>query len=98
MVAIKKMPKEALAELIGFIADHEPFCSVETKLDGAMKVNEVRDALRELAFELKREAASELDGSSDANKVVSKKTKDILSCLSTYEEKRLLKAFGFEEA
>lgn len=99
MITIKTMPKEVLGELLTFLADNEPFTSVEKQLDGCMTVAEMRAVLRELAIEIKREAASENIGASDIVKDagVSRKTKEVISCLSNYEEKKLLSAFGFTE-
>jgi len=99
MVAIKKMPKETLAELVEYIADNESFCCIEKNLCGSMELQEVREALKELSLELKREAALETGAGNDvrSDKIVSKKARDLLACLSTYEEKKLLRAFGFGE-
>jgi hypothetical protein len=81
------MPKDILAELVGFIADREQLCCVEKELGGDITVNQVRDALRELSFTLKREAVSES---------VSSQVREVLSNLSSHEEEKLLAAFGFE--
>lgn len=93
------MPKDALAELVAFIADNESFHSIDTHLQGTMKVAEVRGVLRDLSLQLRRDAASEACATADIRKdrSVKRKTKDVLSCLSSSEEKRLLKACGFEE-
>lgn len=95
----RTIPKDILAELIGFIADREPFHSVQKELGGDMTVDQVRDALRELSFELKRESIAESSFCSDSGEDVrvSSQVQNVLSCLSTQEEKKLLRAFGFEE-
>lgn len=99
MIKIKTMPKEALGELLAYLADNESFATVEKKLDGCMTVAEIRAALRELAVEVKREAASEEVNAKELVKGtgVSRKTKEVLTYLSNYEEKKLLTAFGFIE-
>ena len=99
MITIKTMPKEALGELLAYLADNESFANVEKKLDGCMTVAEIRAALRELAIEVKREVASEDIGAAELVKGtgVTRKTKEVLTCLSSYEEKKLLSAFGFIE-
>jgi hypothetical protein len=81
------MPKDILAELVSFIADREQLCCIEKELGGDITVNQARDALRELSFSLKREAASES---------LSSEVREVLSNLSSHEEEKLLTAFGFE--
>jgi len=99
MIKIKTMPKEALGELLAYLADNESFSTAEKKLDGCVTVPEIRAALRELAVEVKREAASEDINAKELVKGtgVSRKTKKVLTSLSNYEEKKLLSAFGFIE-
>lgn len=99
MITIKTMPKEALGELLAYLADNESFSAVEKKLDGCMTVAEIRGALRELAVEVKREAVSEDINAEELVKGtgVSRETKEVLTSLSSHEEKKLLSAFGFIE-
>lgn len=98
MINTTVMPKETLAELLLFLADNEKFVSVSRDLKRGVTVEETRSALRELAGELAREAGQE-QGPSDVKGDVrlSRKTKDVISCLSPNEEKALLTAFGFAE-
>jgi hypothetical protein len=100
MATTTTMPKETLAELLSYLADNEPFDSVRKNLAGAVEVAEVRAALRELALSIKREAAAEGAGFGDAAKRGSftRKSKALLSCLSSLEEEKLMKAFGFPES
>jgi len=96
---IQTMPKETLAELLLFLADHEEFASVEELLIDGMTLQQVRSALRELALELKREAAQEAESDYNPQKDsrLAKETKTIISYLSPGEEKTLLQAFGLVE-
>ena len=99
MVTINTMPKEAMCELLEFLADNETFSAVGASLKGSVSVEEVREGLRELAFALRREAAKECENweGLDKSVKVSRKAREVLSCLSSYEEKKLLSAFGFTE-
>lgn len=98
MVTINTMPKEAMAELLEFLADNESFRSVEKLLDGTMTVEEVRGGLRDVALALRRDAVADSEGMGlDKTVKISRKTKEVLSCLSSLEEKKLLGAFGFTE-
>ncbi len=99
MLNITTMPKAVLGELIAYLADHATFRSIENSFAGEITVQEVRAAFRELAIELKREAASESACVEEliCTKTMSKKAKEVLSCLSTYEEKKLLSAFSLIE-
>ncbi|NIP87485.1 MAG: hypothetical protein GWO21_00095, partial [Gammaproteobacteria bacterium] len=71
-----------------FIAEHEQLQTIESQLAGSMSVGEVRTALQALGLSLKREAADEAVNPSDliCEKTITKKTKEVLSCLSSYEE------------
>lgn len=93
---IQTMPKETLAELLLFLSDNEEFASVQELLIGGMTIQQVRSALRELALELKREAAQETETNYNPQKDsrLAKETKTIISYLSSGEEKTLLQAFG----
>jgi hypothetical protein len=55
--------------------------------------------MRELAVEIKKESVSEYARPEDLlkDRTLAKKTRDLFSCLSSYEEKKLLKAFGLIE-
>lgn len=98
MIKTTVMPKETMAELLLFLAEHEKFNSVVEKLGGGMTVEEVRASLRELSRELACEAAMEKNR--DVTEVkreirLTSKTKEVISCLSDREENRLFAAFGF---
>lgn len=96
MTNIKIMPKDTLAELLRYLAEHEDFSSVETLAVGDITPTFVKAALRELADELCIEAAREGRSSYDVKgcKNLSKEAKNVISCLSPSEEKRLLTRFG----
>lgn len=99
MVEIKSMPKDTLSELIRYISENEDFKSVEKLAGGDISVPEVRAVLRELADGLAREAA--LEGKKDYDvkscKILSKEAKNVISSLSSREERSLLTKFGLIE-
>lgn len=96
---IETMPKETLAELLLFLADHEEFTKVEELLNEAVTVAQAKAALREVAMGLMKEAAEEAASPYNALKdsALSKEAKTIISYLSPGEEKSLLSAFGLIE-
>lgn len=98
MIKTSVLPKETLIELLFYLADNEKFPSVAENLKGGVTVNEVKTALRELAVALSREAGEEAAGDSGAKKGahLSPRAKEIISCLSPYEGKTLLAAFGLK--
>jgi len=93
---MKKIPKDALAELLIYIAEHETFASL--KDFSSFKPAEVRFALKELAMQLKKEL--QRDGATGVDiaklKGIDKRTKQILSALSPRESKLLLRAFSID--
>lgn len=95
MIKISVMPKETLVELLHFLAENESFSSVNEKISEGFTAQEVRGALRELARELSREVHEERgsDANAKKNSHLSRKTKEIISYLSSHEEKTLLSAF-----
>lgn len=98
MLKITLMPKETLSELLHYVAENERFTSISENLSGGIMVEEARAAFRELARELSREALEERgDSDPTKNAHLSRKTREIISYLSSNEEKTLLKAFGFIE-
>ncbi len=99
MITLKTMPKETTAELLRYISEHEDFLSIEKLAGNDLPVPQVRAVLRELSAELVREVASEgkQDYSVKGCKVLSKKSKTVISSLSSREEKSLLTAFGLIE-
>lgn len=95
---LKSMPKDTLAELLQYLVEHERFTSIEDIAGNDITVPEVKNAIRELARELAKEAASETKSYDVKNcKVLSKTSKNVISSLSTREEKILLKKFGLIE-
>lgn len=92
----KTMPKEAIAELLFFLAEHEDFSSIR-QLNGGVTVQEVRAAFREVAQRLRQEADTEWASHSynpQKDRRLSKEAKEIISYLSPGEERTLLSAFG----
>ncbi|MBL7684420.1 MAG: hypothetical protein JNK65_00070 [Deltaproteobacteria bacterium] len=90
-------PKETLSEILFFLAEHESFSSVQ-KL-GSLTPNQVKEALRSLASELKQQAIQEQDLSKvDYKKLdeLSPKVKQVLSTLTPREFHTLFKNFGYE--
>lgn len=95
---IKTMPKETLAELLLFLADHEEFAAVENLLAEGVTTPQLRAALREVALGLKQEVADEGDDyDAQRDRRLSDVAKTIISYLSPGEEKSLLQAFGLIE-
>lgn len=96
---LKIMPKETVAELLFFLAEHEEFASIQEHLASGVGVEDVRSALKELAEVLRREAVLEADSQYNPQKdnKLSDEAKKIISYLSPGEEKTLLTAFGFIE-
>ncbi|OGQ49331.1 MAG: hypothetical protein A3I09_05005 [Deltaproteobacteria bacterium RIFCSPLOWO2_02_FULL_47_10] len=92
---IKTMPKDIATELLRYLAEHEEFASADKNLDD-ISAADVKVLLRELADGLSREAASENKAAYDVkgSRDISKGAKDIISCLSPREERKLLTAFG----
>lgn len=96
---IHVMPKDALSELLLFLAENEEFESVKNFLVDGFTVQEVKGALRELAEGLRKEASQEAGPGYNAQKDgrLTKEAKEIISYLSPGEEKSLLTAFGLVE-
>ncbi len=97
---ISIMPKHTASELLLFIADHEDFSSSEKLLGNDITSEEIKALLREVSAGLMQESQKEgrqekFDVKKDAN--LSKQTKNIISYLSSHEEKTLLEAFGLLE-
>jgi hypothetical protein len=99
MITLKTMPKETAAELLRYISEHEDFASIERLTGSDLSVPQVRAALRELAGELAKEAAAEgrQDYSVKNCKILSKRSKTVISSLSSREERSLLTEFGLIE-
>ncbi len=94
---LKTMPKKAAAELLAFLAENENFESLERELDGSMEVGEVKALLREMSLQMHQEADAEESKTFTGNPHLTRKSKQLLSCLSPTEEKALSKAFGLPE-
>lgn len=96
MINLKTMPKDTVAELLRYIAEHEDLSSVEKLASEDLSPESAKATLREVADELAREAAAENRSTYDVKgcKVLSKEAKTIISCLSPREEKSLLTTFG----
>ena len=93
---IKTMTKDAVVELLRYLADREEFHSIEELSGSDMTVPQVRAVLREIAVELQKEDAATSRLAPDSTKItgLSKHSKKIISSLSTSEERKLLEAFG----
>lgn len=95
MLKFTTMPKEAISELLMYLAENESFDSLK-KLDGGVTVAEARDVLKEVAVVIAREAKG-----SDTNDFQSlleeagakAKTKKIFSQLADGDKESLLSAF-----
>lgn len=98
MINIKTLPKDTAAELLKYLADHEDFKSIENLGVSDVTSVEVKALLREMANQLAVEAG-ETRTSYDVKNcgILSKKSKNIISCLSPREEKSLISAFGLIE-
>lgn len=97
MVKIASLPKETVAELIRYLAEHESFASVSKGLEGGFTVQQVRALLREVADGLSQEAEEEqksLVHELRRDEDLSSRAKEVMSTLSPREERRLLAAFG----
>ncbi len=91
------LPKETLSELLNFLADHESFESLREL--GTITPQQVRTILKELAQELKREAAREMEETPlDPSHFdeLSPEVKEALSTLSPGDLQRLIRHFGIE--
>ena len=97
MVKIVSMPKETVAELLRYLAEHENFTSVTRQLDDGFTVQQVRAVLREVADGLSMEAEEEQKDSVHElrrDEDLSSRAKDVMTTLTPREERRLLAAFG----
>ncbi|PIR17392.1 MAG: hypothetical protein COV46_04315 [Deltaproteobacteria bacterium CG11_big_fil_rev_8_21_14_0_20_49_13] len=96
MINIKTMPKDAAAEILRYLAEHEDLHSLEKVTGEELTSVEVKALLREIADQLTIEAAAETKGAFNVrgDKTLSKNAKNVISCLSPREEKRFLSAFG----
>ncbi len=91
------LPKETLSELLLYLAEHEEFSSLQAL--NSFNPAQVRAALKELAFELRRESEKERDLSKMAYKhleELSPKVKQVLSTLTPREFQTLFKQFGVD--
>lgn len=94
---IKTMPKRTAAELFAYLAENEGFESLES-LGGSITVDETRALLREVAVFLHQASALEAANPAWAkNPHLSRKAKQLISCLSATEETALKKAFDIPE-
>lgn len=101
MITTTVMPKATVSELLLYLAEQERFASVSGRMGSGVTVEEVRAVLRELARELAREAAEEAGVDREElarGSLLTPRVKEILSCLSDHEERRLFSAFGLVDA
>lgn len=91
------MPKKTAAELLAFLAENESFDSLERELGGSVEVGEVKALLREISLQLHGQADTEETATFTGNPHLTRKAKQLLTCLSSTEEKALSKAFGLTE-
>lgn len=94
---IKTMPKKTAAELLAFLAENETFDSLERDLNGSVECGDVKALFREMAIQLHQEAGAEETATFSGNPHLTRKAKQLLTCLSPTEEKALSKAFGLVE-
>ncbi len=93
------LPKETLSELLFFLVENEELKSIE-KL-GSFSPTQVREALKELAVQLRQEADKEQDYSKIDYKhfeELSPHVKQVLSTLTPREFQTLFKHFGYENS
>ena len=91
------MPKVTASELLLFLAEHEGFETSERLLNGNTTSEEMKTVLRELSAVLGRAAAQDVLNVREelaSNGHLSRRTRELISCLSPREEQRLLSAFG----
>lgn len=94
---LKTMPKKTAAELLSYLAEHELFESLNQNLHDSVAPEEVKALFREMAIQLHQQANAEDVATFTGNPHLTRKTKQLLSCLSSNEEKALSKAFGLSE-
>lgn len=95
---LKSMPKKTAAELLAFLAENEVFESLDRELGGSVTCAEVKALFREMAVQLHHQADAEDQSETfSGNPHLTRKAKQLLSCLSSTEEKALSKAFGLSE-
>lgn len=99
IMKLKTLPKEIACELLTYIAEKEDFTKVCESLGGEVTPADIKALLREMAGELQKELKTEFGDDYDFRKCkhLSKNVKKIISYLSPYEGKTLLKAFGLTE-
>ncbi|MDO8643992.1 MAG: hypothetical protein Q7S00_03370 [bacterium] len=98
---IKALPKEVVAELLHFLADTESFQETIQVLGESVEIADLRRALREVGSALRQEAQEEAQAvrttSSQNNKHLSPKAREILTCLTPREERIISKTFGLND-
>ena len=89
----KDVTKDAVCELLFYLAENEDFCSL-SKLKTFSK-SEVSEIIKEIAFQLKSEMADEgpQQKQNNSNYGLSSKALSLVSCLSPREELLLFKSF-----
>ena len=94
---IQSLPKELLAEVLIFIADHESLHGLEPIFSSGISAEQVRTGLRELSVQLLQEVEKESAAGPQeiSHEHLSPAALRLLSVLNPREEKRLFKAFGF---
>lgn len=100
---LKTLPTESAVALLGHLADHPALSRLLEGLESAISLNELKRLLCEIAAQLKAEAQAgspeTVSGMSLKNDpLLSERTKELLSCLSPKEEKKLLSKFGLLES
>jgi hypothetical protein len=94
---LKTMPKKTAAELLAFLAENETFDSLERELNGSVDCGEVKALFREMSLQLHSQADAEESATFSGNPHLTRRAKQLLTCLSPTEEKALSKAFGLVE-
>ena len=93
---IVSLPKDVLAELLRYLADHPALDDLSHALGGDFPSDSARAALREVAVQLIGQFEAEQEQSNPAvdPAILSSQTRKILSSLTPKDEKHLLKTFG----
>ncbi len=96
MIRLSSLDQDAAVELLMFLAEEESFGEVKKQLAGRISVDHVRSTLKELAMSLAHVETDDIvsDTNHIDSKLLSKKTKDVLSTLSSEQTDQLKSLFS----
>ena len=98
---LNSLPKELMAEILDYLAEHEPMEALQEILDGEYTIQDAKAALRELSRNLRQQLADEKAAASAPdyrkNEQLSQRVKEVISALSPGHEKKLFARFGLLE-